>query len=86
MTKLLIAIDRRTRYLERALPPATRKPGEFISVALPAESWASPYQGMSIPVSVLPNLEKIYGAEAARLNESPVVTMIRYAATAGERK
>jgi len=84
MTKLLMEIDRRTRYLARAFPQQpTRNPGAMVKAELPSEPWAECYQGITIPISVLPNIEKIYGAEAAARNESVITTMLRYAATPG---
>lgn len=85
MTKLLMTIDRRTRYLDRAFPklPDIRL-GPIVSVELPSEPWAERYQALkTLPASLLPRIEKIYGAEAKLRNESPIVTMIRHAAFAG---
>jgi hypothetical protein len=84
MTKLLIAIDRRTRYLDKAFPKGmARSRQAMIDVALPDEEWSERYQGIkTLPASLLPRIEKIYGAEAKLRNESPIVTMIRHAAFA----
>lgn len=84
MTRLLIAIDRRTRYLDRVFPRSiTRSPEPMVSVDLPPEPWAAQYRGIRIPASQLAKIEKIYGAEAELRDESPLVTMMRYAGTAG---
>jgi hypothetical protein len=84
MTKLLIAIDRRTRYLDKAFPRGTARSRQaMIDVELPDEAWSERYQGIRIPASVMPSIERIYGAEAVRRGESPIVTMVRCAANAG---
>lgn len=86
MTKLLMAIERRTRYLDRAFPKEMiRSRGAMIPIDLPGDPWADRYREMNpIPASLMPSIEKIYGAEAEQRNESSIVTMIRYAANAGK--
>ncbi len=84
MLDLLIGIDRRTKYLDRAFPaPPERPHGPLLLVEWPAEEIFEPYKALRVHSSVLPNLEKIYGEESRARGESPVVTMCRYAATAG---
>lgn len=73
MTKLLMAIDRRARYLDKAFPMGRIRPREAM---IPIE----------LPAPLMPSIEKIYGAEAEQRNESPIVTMIRHAAGAGTVK
>ena len=56
-----------------------------VTVELPNEWWAEEYKSLSVvPISALANIEKIYGAEARLRNESPLVTMLRYAAHGGK--
>ena len=85
MTKLLIAIDQRVRYLDKAFPRGMARPRQaMIHVDLPDEAWAERYESLkTLPASLLPRIEKIYGAEAKLRNESPIVTMVRHAAFAG---
>lgn len=85
VTKLLMTIDRRAHYLDRAFPkPPDGRLGPMVSVELPSEPWAERYQALkTLPASLLPRIEKIYGAEAKLRSESPIITMIRYAAFAG---
>ncbi len=86
MTKLLMAIDRRVRYLDKAFPKGMiHSRGAIIAIELPAEPWADRYRVISsIPAFLMPSIEKIYGAEAEQRGESPIVTMIRCAANAGK--
>jgi hypothetical protein len=53
MTKLLMAIERRTRYLDRAFPKEMiRSRGAMIPIDLPGDPWADRYREMnSIPKS-----------------------------------
>ncbi len=83
MLDLLVAIERRAKYLDSALPKPklrTSQAEPTTRVELPDESWAEVFQGLRIPALAIPNLEKTYGAEATDRGESAVITMLRNAA------
>ena len=77
MLKRLEAIDRRAKYLDRALPEPR------VLVTLPDEEIFAPYAGLRISLSALASIERIYGSEAAQRGEEPIVTMVREAAHSG---
>ena len=85
MLKLLNSIERRKSYLDRAFPMASQQDGPMVPVELPSEPWAEGYRGMEVPAFVMSNIEKVYGAEATNRGESPIVTMLRYAANAARQ-
>ncbi|MFN2513921.1 MAG: hypothetical protein ABR568_21200 [Pyrinomonadaceae bacterium] len=85
MLDLLVAIERRAKYLGSALPKPklrTSQAEPTIRVELPDESWAEVFQGLRIPALAIPNLEKTYGAEAT---DPGRISRYHYAPQRGER-
>ncbi len=82
MIDLLTSIDRRMKYLDSALG-GTPQAATVVSFTLPEEPWAEQFRGLGscVPAQVMPNLSKLYGPEAAVRGESPIVTMLRKAAS-----
>lgn len=76
MLKLLDGIDKRAKYLDRALPQPT------VLVTFPDEDIFKPYVGMRVPLSALTSIEKMY-APTGEVGDLPVVAMVREAAISG---
>jgi hypothetical protein len=80
-----MGIDARLKRLEQAaskIPPRRDEP--TVTVTLPDEWWAAEYQGLNtVTVEYMARVEEIYGEEARERGESPLVTYLRHAATAG---
>jgi hypothetical protein len=81
MLDLLVSIQRRTKYLDSALPKSRPNRAEStIAYTLPQEPWAEQFHGLNVPAAAMSNLFKKYAAKATDSIQLAIVALLRSAA------